>query len=155
MRRCLAAAAAPGEAPLELFSGLSSALPERANGDASPVSTDPLPQSLAPRTPGSPWHCRSGFLLLAGTALLRSSGLSLGPCLFLPSRTTAFCFSVSHTLTPCSLALKSRQACVTSVGVQIRNILVLPCRVWGWRLLPRPVFAELWVFQVCPSLQPG
>lgn len=36
MRRCLAAAAAPGEAPLELFSGLSSALPERANGDASP-----------------------------------------------------------------------------------------------------------------------
>lgn len=37
MRRCLAAAAAPGEAPLELFSGLSSALPERANGDASPT----------------------------------------------------------------------------------------------------------------------
>ncbi|EDM16030.1 rCG59797, partial [Rattus norvegicus] len=36
MRRCLAAAAAPGEAPLELFSGISSALPERANGDASP-----------------------------------------------------------------------------------------------------------------------
>lgn len=117
MRRRLAAAA-PGEARRERCFGSGSALPERASRDAPPVSMDPLPPISGPVPTWIPMALALGFLLLPGTALGRSSGLSLGLCSCLPG--LQLCFSVSQT--PCSLALRSSQACGTSSGVQMRNI---------------------------------
>lgn len=122
MRQRLAPAA-PGDAPRERCFERGSALPERANGDAPPVSTDPLPPIPGPAPTWIPLAPALGF-----------SCISLGPrssdprvsvrvsvCSCLPGLQT-FCFSVFHA--PSSRALKFSQACGTSSGVQMRNIYI-------------------------------
>lgn len=61
MRRRLAAAAALGEARRERCFRRGSALPERANGDAPPVSSDPLPPIPGPAPTWVPLARALGF----------------------------------------------------------------------------------------------
>lgn len=113
------AAAAPGEARPERCFGRGSALTELANGDAPPVSTDTLPPISDPAPTRIPMALALGFPVsrcYRAPAVLWCQAASL-ICSCPPELQLSVC--VSHT--PCSLALKSSQACDTSSGVQMRN----------------------------------